>query len=58
MIETAQLHGFDPQAYGQAIGGGAAGHHAGGARGPIGKEEDHGRQVVDLPVSASFEAAL
>ena len=37
---------------------GAAGYYAGRTRGPTGEEKDHGWQVGDLPVSASFEAAL
>ena len=43
---------------GEAIGSGAAGHHAGRTRRPTEEEKDHGGKVVDLPVSASFEAAL
>src|SRR5437660_9760708 len=33
-------------------------YHAGGARDRTGEEEGNGRQVVDLPVSTSFEAVL
>src|SRR6266436_8551532 len=37
------------------IGSGATGHHAGRTRGPTEEEKDHGRKVVDLAVSTSFE---
>src|SRR5271169_1688131 len=51
-----RFHAGGARGSGETIGSGAAGHHADRTRGPTEEEKDW--KVVDLTVSASFEATL